>query len=69
MEAILGILTLVVAVLAVMQGWQMIKTKRQKNNPSPIITSTNIEDRLDTIVAQLGKMEQRLNDIWTKINK
>ena len=57
----LGILAFMVAVLAVLQGWSL--KRKANNNPNGIIS------RLDKIVAQLGKMEQRLNDIWDKVNK
>lgn len=56
MEILVGILAFLVAVLAVLQGWQM----RRKNNPS------NLNGKLDIIITQLSRMEQRLNDIWER---
>ena len=58
METMLGIIIFIVAVLAILQGWQM-----KRRNPN------SIAPKLDIIIAQLGKMEQRLNDIWDKVNK
>ena len=61
MEHILGILAFVVAVLAVLQGWQMMRGWRERRNP------THIVHQLDIIITQLGRMEQRLGDIWDKV--
>ena len=58
-EVYIGVLAFMVAVLAVLQGWQM----RQKHNHNP----SNLVLRLDTIITKLGTMEQRLNDIWDKV--
>jgi len=52
MEVLVGILAFTVAVLAVLQGWQM----KKKGNP--------LNAKLDIIITQLSRMEQRLNDIW-----
>jgi len=61
MEVILGVLAFTVATLAILQGWQMFS----KRNHNP----TKFNSKLDSIVVILGRMEQRLNDIWTKVNK
>ena len=56
MEIVVGILAFMVAVLIVIQGWQM-----KKSNPNNIIA------KLDIIIASMGKIEQRLNDVWDKV--
>lgn len=61
MEAILGVLAFMVSVLAVLQGWQMHQARRNRHNPG------DTDSRLDVIIAQMGRMEQRLNDIWDKV--
>ena len=61
MEVLIGLLAFMVAVLAVLQGWQMFR--RHSNNP------TGFNSKLDSIVTILGRMEQRLNDIWDKIKE
>ena len=63
METTLGILAFMVAVLAVLQGWQMLSQKRNRSN------NPGIGDKLDVIINKLGKMEMRLNDIWDKIKE
>ena len=60
MEIILAVLSFLVAILAVMQGWQMVNAKRNRHNPNSL-------EKLDTIIGILGKMQQRLNDIWDKV--
>lgn len=65
-EVILPILTFIVLVLAVLQGWQM--KRHRKSNPNNLISKLDdVISKLDTIVARSGRMEQRLNDIWDKI--
>ena len=59
----LTILSGLIGILALMQGWQMFK---HKNNPN---STSKIASRLDIIINQLGKMEQRLNDIWDKVKE
>ena len=61
MEVILGILAFIVSVLAVLQGWQMTQNRRERRNPN------SIAHKLDIIITQLGRMEQRLGDIWDKV--
>jgi len=56
MTMLIGILAFLVAVLSILQGWSLLKIK--KNNPY------NLTDKLDIIITQLSRMEQRLNDIW-----
>ena len=56
MTVLIGILAFLVAVLSILQGWSLLKIK--KNNPY------NLTDKLDIIITQLSRMEQRLNDIW-----
>ncbi len=68
METTLGILVVVVAILSVLQGWQVIMTKRNHRNPN-IASNPGIGEKLDVIAAQLGRMEQRLTDIWDKIKE
>lgn len=70
MEITLGILVFIVSVLAVLQGWQMINARRKNShNPSAYDKLDGVVDRLDVIISKLGKMEQRLGDIWDKVNK
>ena len=56
------ILSVLVGVLAILQGWQMA---HRKKNSNPGL----LNGRLDDIVTVLSRMEQRLNDIWDKVNK
>lgn len=66
-EVLVGILSLVVAVLAVLQGWQMFK---HRNNPSGFGGKLDkVISELGNISAQLSKIEMRLDDIWNKVNK
>jgi len=68
LETLIGILAFIVAVLVVLQGWQM--KRRHNNNPNNIISKLGeVVLKLDGIGAQLGRMEQRLNDIWDKIKE
>ena len=55
MEVLIGILAFMVAVLVVIQGWQM-----RRKNPN---------NKLDIIVTSLGRIEQRLNDIWDRVKE
>ena len=66
MEIVLGVLVFVVAALAVLQGWQMLQSRRNRHKPSNP-GNPGIGPKLDTIISQLGKMGQRLEDIWDKI--
>lgn len=67
MEVILGTLAFLVAVLAVLQGWQMVRAWRTHQNPD---TDAKLTDtKLDTIITQLGRMEQRMNDIWDRVKE
>ena len=61
---VVGILAFMVAVLAVLQGWQMVQHRKNSINPG-----TQLNGKLDVIITILGRMEQRLNDIWDKVNK
>ena len=61
MEIILVVLSVLVGILAILQGWQMTQSWRKQRNPN------SIAHKLDTIIAQLGRMEQRLGDIWDKV--
>ena len=61
MEIILVVLSVVVGILAILQGWQMTQNRRERRNPN------SIAHKLDNIITQLGKMEQRLGDIWDKV--
>lgn len=73
MEVLIGMLAFIVLVLAILQGWQM--RKRRNSNPHGIISKLDdVVSKLDDVVsglsgisAQLGRMEQRLNDVWDKI--
>lgn len=67
MTITLAILSVLVGILTMLQGWQMIK---HRNNPN------QIPAKLDKIILQLGKMEgqlqmlsKRMDDIWDKVNK
>jgi len=61
-EVIVPILTVLIGILAILQGWSIIQSRRKRNN-NPV----NVAEKLDIIIAQLGRMEQRLNDIWDKV--
>ncbi|MBU2556129.1 MAG: hypothetical protein KKF98_16890 [Bacteroidetes bacterium] len=61
MEIILVVLSVVVGILAILQGWQMTQGWRERRNPN------SIAHKLDIIITQLGRMEQRLGDIWDKV--
>ena len=58
MELALPALAIVVGILAVLQGWQMVNARRKRNN------NPSYGEKLDIIITQLSRMEQRLNDIW-----
>ena len=62
MQITLGILSFLVAVLAILQGFQMFNGRHKKNNP---VSS----EKLDTIIHKLGMIASRLDDIWDKVNK
>ena len=71
MEVILGILAFIVAVLAVLQGYSMWQARRTRNSSN---SNPGIGQQLDSIVthlgdisAQMGRIEQRLNDVWDKV--
>lgn len=74
-EQFLLILAATVGVLAVLQGWQMVAAWRRNRNldHNPVsfngvyIQLTKMNDKLDTLINQGGKMEQRLTDIWDKM--
>ena len=77
MEAII-ILTVIVGILAVLQGWQMIAVRRSKksnsSNPTIYMKQNNILEKLDNIGSELSDMnskldgmKQRLDDVWDKI--
>jgi len=61
MEVILAILAFMVAVLAILQGLQMTQGWRERRNPN------SITHKLDIVITQLGRMEQRLGDIWDRV--
>jgi len=61
MEILIGVLAFTVAALSILQGWQMVNLRRNRNN--------NPNNKLDIIITKLSKMEQRLGDIWGKVNK
>lgn len=61
MELILGILAFLVMILTILQGWQMRQNRRHSNN-NP---GSNV--KLDKIIQLLGRMEQRLEDVWDKV--
>jgi hypothetical protein len=69
MEVILGVLVFIVSTLAVLQGWQMVSARRNKNSRDNPGISNRLDNRLDIVITILGKMEQRLEDIWYKVNK
>ena len=65
MEILIGVLAFTVAALSILQGWQMVNLRRnRRNNPD-----NKLDDKLDVIITKLSKMEQRLGDIWDKVNK
>ena len=65
MKILIGVLAFTVAALSILQGWQMVDLRRnRRNNPN-----NKLDDKLDIIIAKLSKMEQRLGDIWGKVNK
>ena len=65
MEILIGVLAFTVAALSILQGWQMVNLRRNHNN-NP---NNKLDDKLDIIIAKLSKMEQRLGDIWDRVNK
>ena len=65
MEILIGILAFTVAVLSILQGWQMVNLRRNRNN-NP---NNKLDDKLDIIITKLRKMERRLDDIWNRVNK
>ena len=65
MEILIGVLAFTVAALSILQGWQMVNLRRNHNN-NP---NNKLDDKLDIIIAKLSKMEQRLDNIWDKVNK
>ena len=65
METLIGILASTVAILSILQGWQMVNLRRNRHN-SP---NNKLDDKLDIIITKLSRMEQRLDDIWDKMNK
>lgn len=79
MEIAIPILTASVAVLAVIQGWEMISALRKKRNGevSDNLGHSNPEGlfrKMDTMLGKLGDMattlsniEQRLGDCWEKL--
>lgn len=69
MEATLGILVFIVAVLAVLQGWQLVSNRRRRNNNPTNERLDSIAEKLDAISEKLGRTEMRLNDIWDKVNR
>ena len=57
------ILSMLVGILAVLQGWQMFSQKRnQHNNPG-------LGEKLDIIITKLILLERRLEDIWNKLEE
>lgn len=68
MDITLGILSFIVAVLAVLQGLSMRQARHSRSNNSAITEKLgDISTQLGGISAQLGRMEQRLNDCWDKL--
>lgn len=70
MPATLVVLSVIVGILAVLQGWQMVKTRNHHTvslDDDPILN--DISAKLDTVIGKLGKIEMRLNDIWGKVNR
>ena len=65
MEILIGVLAFTVAALSILQGWQMVNLRRNRHNNS----NNKSDDKLDIIITKLSKMEQRLDDIWDKVNK
>jgi len=65
-DILIGLLVFIVAVLTVLQGWQM----KRKNNPNSFGPKLDkVVSKLDTISSHLGRMDQRLNDIWDKVKR
>ena len=66
-EILIWILSFLVAILAVLQGWQM---KKKRNNPNSFGLKLNtIISHLEKMEHLLGRMEQRLNDVWDKVKE
>ena len=61
MEPTLIILSVLVGILTLLQGWQMLQ-KRKNGNPG-----NQLNEKLDKIIAILNRVEMRLNDIWGKV--
>jgi len=81
METTIKILAAIVGILAILQGWQMFAFRRNKKsnssnstNPTIYAKQNNILEKLgeissgiSTMNSKLGRMEQRLADIWDKV--
>jgi len=72
MEIAIAILAALVGVLVLLQGWQMLQSRRKRNNNPHNLDGISaklgdIDKKLGDIGSQMGRMEQRLNDIWDKV--
>jgi len=71
------IITIVVGILAILQGWQMFMARKKKNgnsnpgNPTVYLEKMNeISSGISAMNTKLNKldgMKQRLDDIWDKV--
>ena len=57
------ILSMLVGILAVLQGWQMFSQKRNRHN------NPGLGEKLDIIITKLILLERRLEDIWNKLEE
>ena len=61
MEIILVVLSVVVGILAVLQGWQVTQNRRERRNPN------SIAHKLDIVISKLELLSRRIDDIWDRV--
>lgn len=69
-------LSVLIGILIILQGWQVVVSKRNRNNH---VNTTDdclsaeqmriLTDKLGEISSQLTKINMRMNDIWNKLNQ
>ena len=68
MTIVIAILSVIVGIEALLQGWQMLKKKN--NNPGNLYEKLDgISSQLKDISSQLKLMSRRIDDIWERNNK
>jgi len=61
MEIILVALSIVVGILAILQGWQMTQSRRERRNPN------SVAHKLDIVISKLELLSRRIDDIWDRV--